>query len=93
MNYYFYSSFRLKTLLLIADTHLTKLFDFGLHALRLLLLSIKSSVSLAETVVNQGDRARPDQRFQAVWVAAEAAEHAQAPAAGVLVLGEVAEQA
>lgn len=59
----FYSSFRLKTLLPSEDIHLTKLLHFGLHAIRLLLLFVKSSVSLAEMVVNQGDRARSDQRF------------------------------
>lgn len=79
-------------LLLIEDTHLTELFDLGPHAIRLLLLH-KSSLSLAEMVVNQGDRARPHQRFQTVGVAAEPAEHAEAAAAGVPVLGEVAQQA
>lgn len=80
-------------LLLIEDIHLTELFDFGPHALRLLLLRIESSLSPAEMMVNQCDRARSDQRFQTVWVAAEPAEHAEAPAAGVSVLGEVAQQA
>lgn len=90
----FYSRFRLKPLLLIGDVHLTKLFDFGPHTIRLPLLRLSlSSVSLAEMVVNQGDRARSDQRLQAVWVAAEPAEHAEAAAAGVWVLAEVAQQA
>lgn len=80
-------------LLLIEDVGLTELFDFGPHAVRLLLLRVESSLSLAEMVVNQCDRARPDQRLQAVGVAAEPAEHAEAAAAGVSVLGEVAQQA
>lgn len=75
------------------DLYLTKLFNFGLHSVRLPLLSLKASPSLAEMVANQCDRAGPDQRLQTVWVAAQPAEHTEAPAAGVLVLGEVVEQA
>lgn len=43
--------------------------------------------------MNEGHRARADQRFQAVWVAAEPAEHAEAAAAGVGVSAQVAQQA
>lgn len=44
-------------------------------------------------VANQRHRAGSDQRLQTVWVAAQSAQQAEAPAAGVLVLGEVEEQA
>lgn len=44
-------------------------------------------------VTNQRDRAGSDQRLQTVWVAAQSAKHTEAPAAGVLMLGEVVEQA
>lgn len=73
--------------------YLTKLFNFGFHSVRLLLFSLKSSPSLAEMVTNQRYRAGSDQRLQTVWVAAQPAKHTEAPAAGVLVLCEVVEQA
>jgi len=75
------------------DLYLTKLFNFGFHSVRLPLLSLKSSPSLAEMVADQRDRAGSDQRLQTVGVAAQPAKHPEAPAAGVLVLGEVVEQA
>lgn len=71
----------------------TELFNFSFHSVRLPLLSLAPSLSLAEVVVNQRYGTGPDQRLQTVRVAAQPAEHPEAPAAGVLVLGEVAEQA
>lgn len=77
----------------LAKMSLTELFNFGFHSVRLPLLPLDPTLPLAEVVVNERDRASSDQRLQTVWVAAQPAEHAQAPAAGVLVLGEVEEQA
>lgn len=43
-------------------------------------------------VPDQGYRTTSNQRLQTVGVAAQTAEHPEAPAAGVLVLGEVVQQ-
>lgn len=72
---------------------LTQLSNFSLHSVRLPPLSLRSPLPLAEMVTNQRHGAGTDQRLQTVGVAAQPAQHAEAPAAGVLVLGEVVQQA
>lgn len=70
--------------------------DFSLHPVCLPLLASRHSSAATpktEVLANQSYSSGAQQGLQAVRVATEAAQHAEAAAAGVLVPGEVVEEA